>query len=234
MTYPTQAQYVLHNQNKEPCDASGKLVDPHQPSAWMTHKEADAIAATTGFGVGFVITENDPYFIVDIDGCRDPITGTPNELAKKWSGILPGAAVEISRSGTGYHFWGCCEAGLSEHYYNRKNGIEFYQGKRYVALGSQMQGEIGIDWSAQLRANLTPRPETSTLPEEGPVPEYTGPSDDETLLRMAMDAKGSAAVAFGNKARFKDLWNANADALARFFRPRVTTRLIDPVQIQHC
>lgn len=50
----------------------------------------------------------------------------------------------------------------------------------------------------------------------GPVPEWRGPTDDADLLRRALQSR-SAASAFGNRASFADLWEANVEVLAKAF-----------------
>lgn len=52
----------------------------------------------------------------------------------------------------------------------------------------------------------------------GPVPEWRGPTDDVELIRRALRSK-SAANAFGARASFADLWEANIDALASAYPP---------------
>lgn len=49
-----------------------------------------------------------------------------------------------------------------------------------------------------------------------PVPEWRGPTNDADLLRRALKSR-SAASAFGSRASFADLWEANVEALAKAF-----------------
>ncbi|MCK0172523.1 DUF5906 domain-containing protein [Aliiroseovarius sp. S1123] len=212
-------QFILTNQDKEPVNPhTGYRIDPHDPASWMSRDEAQRLADAAGLEVAYVITADEPTACIDIDGCRDPITGAYDERAQRVFAALPGVGVEISRSERGLHFWFCCEAGMDERFMNRANGIEFYQSGRYIILGSAFQGDPSIDATPYLPTILTPR-ETgaeTALPASGPVPEYTGPSDDALLIQMALGARGSVAGMFGDKARFPDLWNGS-DALGRFF-----------------
>ena len=210
-------QYVLTNKDKQPVNIAGFNINHLDPTNWMSREQAEGLAAQSGFAIAYVITENNPVVCIDIDDCRDPETGTYDDRAIKWGNALNGCFVEVSRSGRGLHFWGVAEQGLGDIFYNRKDGIEFYEKDRFIVLGSQGQGDPGLDITTPLKANLTPRPVASALPESGPVPEYTGPADDHQLIQMALNAKGSAAASFGDKARFVDLWQGNPDVLARFF-----------------
>ena len=56
--------------DKLPCRADGTVCDAHDPSVWMSYDEAAALATSAGgaYGVGFVLTDRDPFFCIDIDG----------------------------------------------------------------------------------------------------------------------------------------------------------------------
>lgn len=221
--YPNSKQYIAWREvpgpggkpKKLPCDFNGEAIDPHDPTQWRTYDEVQA----SDFHIGFVLTANDPYFVVDIDECRDPVTGEYDQRARDWAEALPGTLVEISHSGTGVHFWGICEAGLSEHHKNRTNEIEFYEAERFIALGTSPAGSIGTDWTEVLRARLPKREHLpgSHVPLVGAVEEYTGPENDDLLVQMAHQARGSISKQFGQTASFADLWAGNAEVLAKFY-----------------
>lgn len=209
--YPDIRQFVCTNANKEPIDPQTcKLIDPHDPSNHMTHTQA----ASRGHEVAFVLTEGDPYFVVDLDKCRDPVTGEYNPTAYRWHKALAGAGVEVSRSETGLHFVGRCDAGMSDTYMNKADGYEFYQAGRYIILGSMGQGGSEMDCTAALREHLRPRPvgDQLSLPVEGPVPEWDGYTDDAALIKAAAGSRGSIARLMGEKASFKELWFCHNDA----------------------
>ncbi|NOD67603.1 AAA family ATPase [Ruegeria sp. HKCCD7303] len=174
----------------------------------MSWQEATDKAAQTGFELAYVITEDSPIVCVDIDKCIDPVTRQYDERAMRWFGIFGDRAYcEMSRSGLGLHFWGMAEQGLGKVFYNRiKDEYEFYEKDRYIILGQAIQGQM-TDITPDLKANLKPRPVATALPETGAVPEYTGPTDDNELLSMAINSRGSAAATFGDAPRFVDLWN---------------------------
>lgn len=50
-----------------------------------------------------------------------------------------------------------------------------------------------------------------------PCCEWRGPTDDDELLRRMLATAPSAAAAFGSRATFAQLWNADAEALARSY-----------------
>lgn len=101
---------------------------PAALEAW----EADDPAHRRGGGLGFVFTPDDPYFGLDLDGVRDPTTGT---LAP-WAAHLVhafGTYTEISPSGAGVHLLGQGTIGEGK---NRKP-LEIYDRGRYFTMTGQ-------------------------------------------------------------------------------------------------
>lgn len=205
---------------KKPVDwRTGALSDAHDPSVWLSFDEAGEAARKLGptHGVGFVFTERDPFWFLDIDNCLLP-SREWSPLAGELCTLLAGAAVEVSISGTGLHVFGVGR--IPEH--SSKNaalGLELYHTKRFVALGSGAVGNAMTDCSEGLaevvrryferRAGAAPTAEWSVAP----VPEWRGPEDDDDLIRRACNSRSAAAV-FGARATFANLWDADEAALA--------------------
>lgn len=226
--------------DKLPCDwRTGIPHNAHSPEIWCSFDEAVANHAKAdrgyGSGVGFVFTAADPFWFVDIDGALLP-DNTWSILANDLCQRLTGAAVEVSQSGRGLHIIG--SGAVPEH--GCKNiplGLELYTELRFVALtGSQASGDVRVDCSAAM-ALLVPHlfpntPASAAGPDEWTseaVPEWDGPNDDDDLLRRAL-ASGdrSAAKAFGGDdsavVTFRDLWEANTDALAKRWPPSESSK----------
>lgn len=179
------------------------------PSTWGSYDEA----AATGLPVGFVLTEQDPFFVVDIDGAlQHPLVAA-----------FPGAAVEVSQSGNGLHIWGCASS-MPPHSCKRTDlGIELYHKDRFICLGAPYQGNAWQDFSAHLAAVVPqwfpPRAGAgvgSAEWTEEPRADWRGSTEDAELIRRARESR-SAGSLFGGKACFDDLWTANADVLARSY-----------------
>lgn len=216
-------QFLLHR-NKMP-------INPHtlQPyekgSDWqnnpaMTTDVDSALAAAKlcgpGYGVGFLFTVNDPFWVVDIDKAYN---GTEwSTAARDICQQLAGCAVEVSQSNTGLHVFGTGE--LPPH--SNKNiaqGLELYHWGRYIALtGTSATGSA--DWPAT--AQITGVIDRYFKPREfaefdgwsyEPVPEYQGIGDDDALVAKALASKSAASV-FGDRATFAQLWGADEAALA--------------------
>jgi hypothetical protein len=218
--------------NKFPCDfRTGRVVSAHDPAVWTDAATAIAWCAHWNsqggphpFGVGFVFTENDPFWFLDIDGAFDGRTWS--QVATALCNLFPGAAVEVSTSGVGLHVFGTATSIPPHGTKNKAYGLEFYHSGRFVALtGLNARGNAALDCTAavaQLVDQLF-RPEASAISgatetewTEGPCAEWRGPEDDEQLVTRALRSQ-SAGAAFGNRASFADLWTANVDALARAY-----------------
>jgi primase-polymerase (primpol)-like protein len=211
--------------DKFPCDASGRVVSAHDAAHWMSAAGAASRAQQfgTGWGIGFVLTPEAKRFCFDIDNCLQP-DGQWSSLALQLCGLFPGAAVEVSASGTGLHIWGSYSGDMPAHACkNTALGIELYTDKRFVALGLPVGtvGDVATDCTLPLQAAIA----LYFPPDSGdgltqwttePVPEWRGPVDDSELIRRASAAQ-STASAFGGKASFADLWTGNLDALGRSY-----------------
>lgn len=204
--------------DKIPVDhVTGFPCDAHAPAAWTTYERAMHCARAWGqqYTVGFVLTEQDPFFCLDIDHAATPQGWSP--LAQQLVAALPGCMIEVSQSGQGLHVWGRY---LSPPPHRKKRvdlGIELYTERRFIAIGHSQVGEIApvcATLPALIAQVFPPIATGASTAETGPCPEWRGPVDDEDLLRRAMQSR-SAGSMFGEKATFADLWHADVDVLAR-------------------
>jgi primase-polymerase (primpol)-like protein len=163
--------------------------DTTNPATWASFELASCIAATNPeFKIGFVFTLNDPYVFIDLDGCRDPISGEyTEEVTHIVTRLFPGAAAEISQSGSGLHL---IMRGDKTQFGNRRNRwggrFEFYQNNRFIAIASvdAWNGDVNTDHTAALQTFLPIRQidhsnqEIETIRDE----RWFGPEDDLELL----------------------------------------------------
>ena len=218
-------QFILYRQeprpgsdklNKIPINyATGTPCNAHDNTQWLHRSEAETLGQQRGAGIGFVLTANDPFFCLDLDGC---IVGNQwSPLALELIQRLPGAALERSISGKGLHLWGCYTGPAPAH--GKKNtalGIEFYTERRFIALGAAVQGDASTDCTeglASIIADYFPSGTSAAL-SAAPPPPPPSSADDEALIERMLSAKPSAAAAFGFKATFADLWQADEIKLA--------------------
>lgn len=207
--------------DKLPIDsATTRPADAHDPAIWLDYNTAAAYAsALPSHTVGFVLTAADPFFCLDIDSALQP-DGTWSPLSQALCAALPGCAVEVSQSGRGLHIWG--QGVVPEHGKKRVDlGIELYTERRFIALGSNAVGDMSQPCAAiaAVAAHyFPPRAAGVAVAEEGPCAEWRGPTDDDDLLRRALQSRSAAGV-FGGRASFADLWHADAAVLARVYPP---------------
>lgn len=215
--------------DKLPCDwRSGQVgINAHDPQFWTTHGMVQACAAAFGptYGIGFVFTERDPFFFIDLDGVRTP-EGIVTPYAQGVLDAFSGAYTEVSVSGRGMHIIGRYDGPEPPHRAQPKGfpgGI--YTSKRFADItGIDARGDGEAVRTVSLRnllaqfAQPEPPPGTPTAWTEGPCAEWRGPADDNELLRRALQSR-STAGAFTGKASFADLWDGNVDALTATYPP---------------
>lgn len=199
---------------------TGQVVSAHDPAHWVDAQTACNTASVWGpsYGVAFSFQKSDPFFFIDLDNQLGPNGWSP--LAQQLCAMFPGAALELSQSGTGLHIIG---SGLAPEHgcKNSPLGLELYTEERFIALtGREATGNAATDHTVALH-QLVPvlfppgagKHEGAFELSTGPVPEWRGPTDDEDLLRRAMNSR-SAAATFGVRASFADLWQANVAVLS--------------------
>lgn len=213
--------------DKFPVDfRSGRVANAHDAAIWTDHASAIAAAAHFAqwgqYGVGFVFTEADPFWFLDIDNCLLPDGSDWSPLAKSLCGAFAGAAVEVSQSGKGLHIFGTGRP-PAHGCKNEPLGLEFYHAARFVALtGTSASGNAAADFSHVLPALVAQYfpPDAAQAMEQGwtdgPCAEWRGPADDAELIRRALRSQ-STASAFGGRASFADLWTGNIEALAKAY-----------------
>lgn len=204
------------------------LASTTDPSTWTDFDTALAAWSIdpTISGVGFVFSENDPFAFLDIDGCGEPGAWQPHAAAAH--AALAGAVWETSQSGSGLH--AIARVNDKSAFAERRNvwrddegnKFEFYTQERFMALG---RGEWRDDTPQDAtQALLTfvpqrdaPRADKSTPLSSGPREGYTGPTDDDELIKRALASQGSKNAAFGQAATFRQLWEADEEALGGFY-----------------
>lgn len=117
---------------------TGGNAQNNNPATWCSYDTA--VAAFTrgrGDGIGFVVSANDPYCGIDLDHCRDPLTGHLNALAAE---ILArcDSYTEVTPSGDGIRVW--MKAQLSGSGGNDNNGFEVYDRARFFTMTGEHIG----------------------------------------------------------------------------------------------
>ncbi len=114
--------------------------NPHNKTLWMTKEVCQATIDTHPdllLQPGMVLSDLDPYFLLDLDDCHDGANWTPgvNSILEQF----PGAAVEVSFNGKGLHVMGQCQPAMLGERRNKFDlmGVqcEVYHTGRFVACG---------------------------------------------------------------------------------------------------
>lgn len=222
--------------DKFPCYINGDVTDAHNSSAWVTADVACAEASRRGegWGVAFVLTENDPFFFFDIDDCLKD--GKWNDISTELCRMFAGAAVEVSQSGRGLHILGTGKPSVeTDKRYKKANIIvdgkkvnlfDLYTEARFIALtGNAIVGDINTSHTQNLDVivnryllkpdNVADDAGWTDTHVEGSYPI----EDDVKLIEKACSSKGGVGAIFGGKATFKDLWTRNVEVLSDMFPP---------------
>jgi putative DNA primase/helicase len=179
---------------KLPIDpTSGEFASTTDPATWAAFETArDRLQSGQEDGLGFVFTDDDPIVGVDLDDCRDPETGQPEQWAKEVIETLD-SFTEVSPSGTGYHV---LVAGSLPEGRNRKGDLELYETARFFTVTADhvdgtpediKEREAALD--AVYEEYLAPEEPNSDEPDAERGDEQTSRSlDDAALLQKAKNA----------------------------------------------
>ena len=199
-------QWVTADAAKVPHNPrTGLRASPTNRVDWGTFEQATAAASRRGHRLGFVLTADDPFVLVDLDKCRDPQAGTLEPWATDILRRFPTAYIEVSMSGTGLHIIGQTDHPLPAG--RRRTGqIEIYDDARFVVMtganlfGHERPGDVTVavdDFYAEVFPPAPPRPPQGVT---GPCPGSTSLEDTELIER----ARGAR-----NGAKFDRLWGGD-------------------------
>jgi putative DNA primase/helicase len=116
-----------------------------KPETWCSINEAFAAhrPGVNGVGIGFVLGEADSrvhFSGIDLDGCRDPITGELSDVAKDIIAMMD-TYTEVSPSGTGIKLLMIGKLPLGHATKNKVGSVEIYSAGRYFTItGRRIDG----------------------------------------------------------------------------------------------
>lgn len=146
---------------KMPIKVDGSPASSTNPDSWTTY----ARASRSNHPVGFVITDDDPYILIDLDHCV--FDGEVDRWAKRIIRKIKPAFIDLSPSGDGLHLF--IEGKLPENHRRKFDvdgrEIELYQGKRFVTMPlNPIRGTIddvctspsGLEWLIMVSERVGP------------------------------------------------------------------------------
>lgn len=164
------------------------------PETWGTYDEAHAKRERHWelAGVGFVLTDADPYVCIDLDHCFLE-GGKLTPLTEDILGRFPDTYTEWSPSGRGLHIWirGSIPTWVARGKRNKpEKGIEIYDSQRYMTVTFRAYAPFPIaDHQAALDAlyrELSPEMVATPQPQHHPT---TATLEDDTVIELALIAK---------------------------------------------
>jgi putative DNA primase/helicase len=115
----------------------------NNPETWSDrHAAVDAVLAGKANGTGFVLTGTDVAGI-DLDKCRNPVTGQITDWAAAIINAVPDAYVEVTVSGTGLRIIGIAAEPEVHRAFNLDDGgrIELFRHTtRYITISGLQLG----------------------------------------------------------------------------------------------
>lgn len=174
------------------------------------------------YGVGFVFTESDPFWFLDVDNAAED--GQWSTLANELMARTQGAFLEVSQSGSGLHMFGSGELPEGHANKNIPLGLELYTWGRFVALtGNHARGDAAFNIGEQMTAIIDSY-FTREDSESGELAEWTtapvlpgaGIPDDDALIAKLMNHKPKSQ-AFTGGVTFADLFTNNEDKLNEWY-----------------
>jgi primase-polymerase (primpol)-like protein len=106
---------------------NGKPAKSTASETWCDYQTAKQ--STVGNGLGFVLSNADDVYCIDLDDCLT--NGKPNALAQRILDRCGHTYVEVSPSGRGLHVF---LRGDAQTTIDHEAGIEVYTGKRFLCM----------------------------------------------------------------------------------------------------
>ena len=178
---------------------TGQKASVTDPTTWVDYRTAvSGVVSGHYVGIGFVLTEQDPYSFIDLDGMNKDGSSIDEDMADRQTRIFQAfnSYSERSPSGVGLHI--IVKGSIPEG--RRKGPIEVYSSQRYMTLTGNVYHDCPINERQELLTLL--------FEEMGYVNgshAIVDPQAPETKTDDQILTEGSEQSQNGE--RFKSLWN---------------------------
>lgn len=183
-------QWAICKTDKAPRGWNGELLKPTNLTGWMTFEEAVARAQEWNWYIGYLVTEDDEFTVIDIDikdasNCADPLKWTTKNLYDFYWKILRtfNSYTEISLGGKGYHIWmkGKCRSG-------KKDGVEIYSKDHFIICTGNIAHNAPVNEQQELLSSLADHLFGDRNAEAEPLDEVEQIEDDMTLVNRILSS----------------------------------------------
>lgn len=172
---------------------TGRRASAIDPFHWSTFNDAMTAFNTHNYdGVGFVLTSNDPYCVIDLDAPK-----TQEEYDTVYATYANAKSfTEKSPSGVGLHVWMKAEIARGR----KQHPIEIYSNARFITVTGDVQWNLPIEYRQEYAQSIYDAMPTSA---SDVFTGYDG-TDPEAGTDQEIVERAYKAV---NGAKFIDLWN---------------------------
>lgn len=209
--------WAVAGPDKAPYSVSGNKLYPvsvNSPSDWLDFETACEWAQATGGGVGFILSDADPYTVIDLD-----VTDAEKQAAKgeqinpsKWTtkeeldrywfiAKYFNSYTEMSRSAKGLHIWLRGDIGKGI----KREGVEVYSRQRFIICTGNAVLNVPILRNDAGLETLCAEIKAGQVERASELIEVESDKTDEQVWQMAATASNDHKFVALCEGRWKDL-----------------------------
>lgn len=205
----THNQWLVSGNDKAPRSVkTGRYADARDPTLFVSYEEALAYAAPRSFDVGFALTSDDPFAVIDLDdSVDDPATEAQKQRHAKIYNAFDTYA-ELSRSGTGVHIWclGSVPRGA------RRDHVEVYSSSRYMICTGRVVKDRPITDQNHLLQLLYSEITRGKATGTNDLEEQPALQTDNDVLHMALNAANTEKFEMLCRGEWEDSYPSQSEA----------------------
>lgn len=178
-------QWLVSGEDKVPRSpkTGGRHADVRDVSLYTSYEEAVAYATEHGMDVGFALTPEDPFVVIDLDA---PETEEQQERHQKIFEAF-NTYSELSRSGAGVHIW--CRGNLPRGV--RRDKVEVYPHSRYIICTGKSLRDVEVQDCQSLLDTLFAEIGRNGTNGHAPLVEKDALLSDREVYDMAVNASNA-------------------------------------------
>jgi phage gp36-like protein len=174
-------QWVCCRPDKVPLNAhTGYRASPTDASTWGTFEQA----LSTQLWIGFVLSADDPYTVIDLDD-KGNLTREQQDVHARILSAFSDTYIERSINGRGFHIW--CRGSVSEAI--KRDSVEVYSRDRYIICTGDVAADNAI---VDKQALLTQLVGEMRPPAPSTFVDQSASLADDDIWRMASTAANAS------------------------------------------